>query len=403
METKKKKKTFNAIMVALIAVVIFCGVMAVGMTKGWFGSGDDSAVTAGEVSGVVNIERNGVAYALDKKIPMESGDIVETEKDSYVEFNILNENLVAMNEVSEISIDSIEVENIALGLSGGEIFADVPVTPESMQVVFGDNTAVVTGTAFSVTAQAGSHSVSVYEGQINVTAADGKQYEVKSGEILNIVKQTGGNLDIEKTEIKLESLNEFIITKLQHCSSKDELCFSQDELAKAASEREKESKEVDDADGETITADGKSSDKKGSSDSNKNVKSCTIQIRCDTILKNMGNLAAGKERYVPSNGIILSTSTVEFTEGETVFDVLKRVCSYAGIQMEYSYTPMYESYYIEGINNLYEFDCGSQSGWMYKVNGWFPNYGCSSYELKDGDNIVWTYTCNGLGADVGVN
>ena len=38
---------------------------------------------------------------------------------------------------------------------------------------------------------------------------------------------------------------------------------------------------------------------------------------------------------------------------------------------------------------------------MYKVNGWFPNYGCSSYYLEDGDTIVWTYTCNGLGADVG--
>ena len=62
---------------------------------------------------------------------------------------------------------------------------------------------------------------------------------------------------------------------------------------------------------------------------------------------------------------------------------------------------MYDSYYIEGINNLYEFDCGSESGWMYKVNGWFPNYGCSAYPLKDGDVIVWCYTCNGLGADVG--
>ena len=59
---------------------------------------------------------------------------------------------------------------------------------------------------------------------------------------------------------------------------------------------------------------------------------------------------------------------------------------------------MYGSYYIEGINNLYEFDCGNQSGWMYKVNGWFPNYGCSSYNLKDGDSIVWAFTCNGLGS-----
>ena len=44
---------------------------------------------------------------------------------------------------------------------------------------------------------------------------------------------------------------------------------------------------------------------------------------------------------------------------------------------------------------------GPESGWMYKVNEWFPNYGCSAYTLKNGDDIVWCYTCNGLGADVG--
>ena len=129
--------------------------------------------------------------------------------------------------------------------------------------------------------------------------------------------------------------------------------------------------------------------------------SCTIKIVCDTILDNMSDLEPGKEGYVPSSGTILGTTSVTFYEGETVFEVLKRVCDSAGIQLEYAWTPMYDSYYIEGINHLYEFDCGSGSGWMYKVNGWFPNYGCSSYYLEDGDTIVWCYTCNGLGADVG--
>lgn len=128
---------------------------------------------------------------------------------------------------------------------------------------------------------------------------------------------------------------------------------------------------------------------------------CTIEIRCDTILNNLGALLAGKEAYVPSDGMILPVSKVAFTQGETVFDVLKRACEIAGIQLEYSYTPMYESYYVEGIHQLYEFDCGSESGWMYKVNGWFPNYGCSGYTVKEGDEIVFCYTCNGLGADVG--
>ena len=126
-----------------------------------------------------------------------------------------------------------------------------------------------------------------------------------------------------------------------------------------------------------------------------------IEIRCDTILKNMGELNPGKAEFVPSNGIILPMVEVPFYENETVFEVLNRICKKANIQIEYSWTPLYGSYYIEGINHLYEFDCGEQSGWMYKVNEWFPNYGCSSYYVKDGDVIVWCYTCKGLGLDVG--
>lgn len=130
-------------------------------------------------------------------------------------------------------------------------------------------------------------------------------------------------------------------------------------------------------------------------------KYVTISIVCDTILNNMDDLEPSKAPYVPDSGVILGSTQVAFTEGETVFDVLRRACDAAGIALEYSWTPMYNSYYIEGINNLYEFDCGSESGWMYKVNGWFPNYGCSAYTLSEGDTIVWCYTCKGLGADVG--
>lgn len=129
---------------------------------------------------------------------------------------------------------------------------------------------------------------------------------------------------------------------------------------------------------------------------------CTISIRCDAILDNMDKLAAGKEAFVPSNGQILAESTVEFQEGDTVFDVLQSVCKETGIHMEYSNNPVYDSAYIEGINQLYEFDCGEQSGWMYNVNGWFPNYGCSKYTVSAGDDINWVYTCT-LGKDVGDN
>ena len=129
----------------------------------------------------------------------------------------------------------------------------------------------------------------------------------------------------------------------------------------------------------------------------------TLEIRCDTLSSDMSKLEnPAIEDYIPADGTILAKSTYMGTTDNTVFDVLNTLCRNNDIQLEFSYTPIYESYYIEGINYLYEFDGGNLSGWMYKVNGWFPNYGCSSYYLSDGDVIEWVYTCD-LGKDVGDN
>ena len=127
---------------------------------------------------------------------------------------------------------------------------------------------------------------------------------------------------------------------------------------------------------------------------------CTFSIECSTILNNLDQLDPEKLEMVPSGGTILAKTTVTFYEGESVFDVLQRVCKEKGIHLESSWTPIYNSAYIEGIHNLYEFDCGALSGWMYRVNGWYPNYGCSRYQLQDGDVVEWRYTCD-LGNDVG--
>ncbi len=126
---------------------------------------------------------------------------------------------------------------------------------------------------------------------------------------------------------------------------------------------------------------------------------CTLSIRCDTLLNNLDYLDEAKWTLVPNDGVILAEKEVTFYEGESVFNVLLRETRRNGIHMEYVSAPIYNSAYIEGIHNLYEFDCGELSGWMYSVNGWFPNYGCSRYALKEGDRIEWVYTC-ALGKDV---
>ena len=132
----------------------------------------------------------------------------------------------------------------------------------------------------------------------------------------------------------------------------------------------------------------------------KKAYTCTFSIECSTILNNLPDLDPDKRELVPSNGVILAPTKVTFYEGESVYDVLQRVCKENGIHMEASWTPVYNSAYVEGIHNLYEFDCGALSGWMYAVDGWYPNYGCSRYQLKDGEKVEWRYTCD-LGRDVG--
>ncbi|MDO5304391.1 MAG: DUF4430 domain-containing protein [bacterium] len=132
----------------------------------------------------------------------------------------------------------------------------------------------------------------------------------------------------------------------------------------------------------------------------KKAYTCTLSISCNTILDNMEDLVPEKACLVPEDGILLASEEVTFYEGESVFDVLLRETKNHKMHMEFVNTPIYNSAYIEGIGNLYEFDCGQLSGWMYKVNDWFPNYGCSRYMLEPGDKVEWVYTCD-LGRDVG--
>lgn len=127
---------------------------------------------------------------------------------------------------------------------------------------------------------------------------------------------------------------------------------------------------------------------------------CSISIVCSTVLDHLDWLTPGKEDILPAGGVMLSATQVEPQEGETVFSLLQRVTRENGIPMEASFTPGTGSAYVEGIGNLYEFDCGQRSGWLYFVNGISQGYSCSEYTLKPGDRVEWVYTCD-LGQDVG--
>lgn len=130
----------------------------------------------------------------------------------------------------------------------------------------------------------------------------------------------------------------------------------------------------------------------------------TLSIECKTVLENLSVLdpALKAGDFVPEDGVILPCTCYVLRPGDTVYDILSRAVRYNKIQMEYQGADKnsFSSVYIKGINYLYEFSCGPLSGWMYTVNGIFPQYGCSKYELSDGDRIEWVYTCD-LGRDVG--
>lgn len=188
------------------------------------------------------------------------------------------------------------------------------------------------------------------------------------------------------------------------------------EVSEATSASEKSEKATEKSEQKTTEKSEEKTAETTQKKEKKTVKSitCTFSISCENILNNKDNLKENKVPFLPANGEIVKDISVTVPEGSTAFDVIKKACkentctdkcTYCrknGIQLDYVYTPGYENYYIRGIHQIYEKDCGTQSGWMYCVNGIFPNYGCSQYKVKDGDNIRFLYTCD-LGEDLGAD
>ncbi len=445
MKSINKKKLLNILMIVIIAVISISGVMAVGNYRGWFA--DDEQIVATGKLGNANIEREGIAYSLTEGTALAPGDSVNTLSGSTVTIEIERLGSLVMGENTQITVGDGN-DQTCIAVESGEVFADITAQDGSVfELNAGDSVVNTKGAVFSLSVPAGSRSVFVFDGGVDFTAEDlSGEVSAQAGQTATLLADDVGGIVCMTADLSASALNDFLIEQVRAANDISELCFTdeeldavltqrQEEIERIEAEREAHEKEIfaeaastfevskeeksetDSGSGSENTETGSGTEDETASDSgttasstpaatqptSASVYTCTISIHCETILNNMGNLTEGKAQYVPASGVILSTSTIEFSEGETVFDVLKRACSAANLQIEYSYFPIYESYYIEGINHLYEFDCGTESGWMYKVNGWFPNYGCSAYTLEAGDAIVWCYTCNGLGADVGAS
>ncbi len=89
-------------------------------------------------------------------------------------------------------------------------------------------------------------------------------------------------------------------------------------------------------------------------------------------------------------GTILASSKVEFKDGATVFDILLQIAKKQGIQVESRGSGA--TAYIEGIDNIYEFDYGVKSGWVFELNGVSLTKSIGTMKVKDGDKIECYYT-----------
>lgn len=94
----------------------------------------------------------------------------------------------------------------------------------------------------------------------------------------------------------------------------------------------------------------------------------------------------------------LPPTIMEIEEETTVLEALIEITEKNNIHMDYR-GGRGATAYVQGMGNVYEFDRGQGSGWMYRVNGIFPDRGAGVVPLCDGDIVEWLYTTN-LGQDL---
>ncbi len=117
---------------------------------------------------------------------------------------------------------------------------------------------------------------------------------------------------------------------------------------------------------------------------------CRLDVECTAILSNKDDLKPGHSKYVPKDGYIIKNYIYKIkSPKDNVYEVLKKACSDNGIKLTAEHTTW--GTYISGIGNIDEKDCGSMSGWKYKVNGKYPAFNAEKYIVSEGDSIVFTY------------
>jgi len=115
--------------------------------------------------------------------------------------------------------------------------------------------------------------------------------------------------------------------------------------------------------------------------------SCTVTVTAADILKNKDLVDETTLTYVPDDGIIFS-DTVNFDEGDSLFDVLCGALKDKKLQYEAQ-----SGSYFTAFGNIYA-TASPSGGWLYHVNDVEPSVGANEYMLKNGDKVEFFYICD---------
>ena len=373
---KHKKLVFALEAGVLILLLIVAAVIAT--TPDLFSSEPpESGAAAENIIGDVSVRRSGNNYTLKNGVILYAGDEVIVGRNAQCEVVVQGRARVTLNQDSRLLIREQSPAVSSLTVREGVAFFDlVSNEPEGSLwacTEFG-RLSPESGAVFSLEAYTGTQTVNIYRGAAELQYADVRS-AVTEGEHVTMFQTEDQQLKTVANILATE-LHPFLLDEL---IARGGLCFDDARLRTIVTGRRTET-------GAAAAADAA-----------EDQRVCTVEIRCDTLPD------AGKPDgfTAPEDGVLLPATPVKFTQGENAYEILRRVCKAAGIKLDYNYYPMIGGYYVTGIDGLSAGDYGGSSGWLYKINGWFPNYSISRYEVVDGDVIVWMYSCEGGGADLG--
>lgn len=76
----KKRKIANAIMVAVICLIVAGAVLGVGFLRGWFDRPEEASASLTEARGLLTLKRNGAAFTPENGSTLRTGDSLTTDR-----------------------------------------------------------------------------------------------------------------------------------------------------------------------------------------------------------------------------------------------------------------------------------------------------------------------------------